>query len=389
MEATADRNHPENVIHNSKHDVLKTAAMYGANASGKTKLIDAVNICKMFVILSHTHQVGGKLNHTPFAFDSGCGGKPTFFEVVFTAGETRYRYSFSYYRDHIVSEELFFSPNGREAMVFSRDRQKFAFNRDREIQDANSKKVRENVLYISVAAQFNYKIACDVVDWFGNNLMVIAGGGFYSVGELIEAMSADKDLKRGVIRALNVADLGITDMKNNAKTNIGMQAGTPLISALPLYPVQDIWFSHSVKSAEGHALTVDLPMTSESSGTTQLVLLAGAVIKALSRYDSTLVIDELGINLHPDICKWVVELFHDARNNRNNAQLIFNTHNTELQNLDVFRRDQIWFVEKDDTGASSLKSLSDYRERSDKNIRNGYLAGRYGGKPFISPEILF
>ncbi|MDR1404832.1 MAG: ATP-binding protein [Candidatus Methanoplasma sp.] len=386
MEATADRKHPDNIIDGSKPGILKTAAMYGANASGKTKLFEAIWMCKLFVIGSHTHNVNVQLNHTPFVFDDGRKGRPTYFETVFTAGGVRYKYSFSYDRDRIVREELLYWPNGREALVFSRKNQNFTFNRDKEVQEANSKKVRENVLYVSVAAQFNYKIACDVVGWFGNNLMVLLSGNSYAIDELVEAMKTDQEFKNSIIRALKTADLGITDIKDKIMKGIDTQAD-PVFTTFPLPPVHDIWFSHSVRGSDGKVRTVDLPMALESSGTNQFVLLAGTVVGALSRCDSTLIADEMGINIHTDLCKWILGLFHDQKNNRSNSQLIFNTHYTELQDLDILRRDQIWFVEKDpDTGASSIKSLSDFRERNDKNIRNGYLAGRYGGKHFITAE---
>jgi AAA15 family ATPase/GTPase len=376
MEATADRSHPDNVIGSefAEHGVLKTAAMFGANASGKTKLIEAVMLCRRLAIGSHTGIANENLNHQPFAFDGECANRPTRFEIEFATGGVRYRYSFSYDSERIVSEKLQHWPNGRAATVFSRNGQDFKFNTDKAAQEANSKRVRESALYLSVAAQFNYKIARDAADWFLNGLRVFPGGAHH-VGETIESIKSDEKLKAKTIEALRMADFGITDIKHREAEPKGASG---------------VFFSHRVRDGGGGTKTFDLPMDLESSGASRFAALASAAAWALSRPGSTLIVDDMGANLHSDLCRWIASRFHDPGDNAGGSQLIFNTHNLDLLDQQgLFRRDQIWFVEKDaETGASSIKSLSDFRERSDRNVKAGYLAGRYGGRPLISGERL-
>ena len=160
MVATYDKTHMENVIpcESTEYGVLKTASIYGANASGKTKFIEALQLMSIFVKNSPAHPPGIGLNHTPFIYDPDTAKKPTSFEIEFAEGPLRYVYGFSYDSKCITEEHLYVYNSPKKSVIFERRGHNYSFSpSDRKIQEENAKRVRENVLYVSIAAQFNHK----------------------------------------------------------------------------------------------------------------------------------------------------------------------------------------------------------------------------------------
>jgi hypothetical protein len=382
MEATSDKAHPDNVAEMNKETILKTATMYGSNASGKTNFIEAMWLMQRFVLSSHTHVSTLKLGQTPFAFDKRSKSKPTHLGVKFIKDGIKYDYSFSYTENGVVSESLTFYPNGRVTTVFERSGSDYKFVKDKGRQKMDSERVIDKALYLSVSAQFNYHITKTVFDWFLTGFLVITGNETQLLKILIEKTNKEPKFKARVMKALNIADLGITSIKDKVKKR-------DPTSVLPtqIGPELDIWVGHTVKN-NGKETIVELPILAESSGTIRFMSMIGPIIDGLG-HGKTIVIDEIDANFHSDLCEWIVGLFHDNSENPKNAQLIFNTHDTSLMDLDKLRRDQIWFVEKDwETGISDVISLSEYKVRNDADIGKAYKAGRYGAKPFISTERL-
>lgn len=393
MEATADRKLPENVIEvrNEKDKeikLLKTSMIYGANASGKTNFIDAMDLFKQLVMHSHTYI--NVMPYIPFIFDESCSKKPTTMEIKFLKEGILYEYTFSYNSSKILSESLIYFPNRRKAIVFERKEQNFKFVRDKKWQSMNAKGVKETALYLTVSAQFNYEISKNVVEWILNNFLIFIGGNEnFLIGTLLDRMEKDQLLKKRALKAFRIADLGIVDMKNkNQQANTAKTIETQISFPVASIIFHDIWVKHSLEGSAESQKTAELPLAYESTGTIKFMSIVGPIITVLSN-GGTIIIDEMDVNFHSELVKWIINLFHDPKENLKGAQLIFNTHNVELLNLDLIRRDQIWFMGKDwNNGSSSLHSLAEYSERNDRDIRKAYLSGRYGARPFISPDRL-
>ena len=385
MIATPDKSHPNNVYQvGEQFRVLKSTSIYGANASGKTKFFEAMELMSNFVRGSFTHIPGAQLNYTPFIYDEKSMKKPTSFEIDFIYDSRRYVYGFSYDKKKITEEHLFTFPNGKKKSIFERNNQDFKFNSDRKIQTENSKRVRENVLFVSVAAQFNHGPSVDVVKWFNAELYLLIGQMLdVNINNLVTVIGNNKRFDSLVKKALVIADFGISDIYDrNARGKRKDVVSELTATMVPI--VSDIWVEHNVKGRK-----VELQLTSESSGTLRFLGIIGYVIESLLN-GKTVVIDELDLSFHTDICQWVLGLFLDPEENKKGAQLIFNTHDVGLLDQEILRRDQIWFTSKDwETYESSMTRLSDYKGvRKDLDIRRAYLNGSFGSKPFIAPDRL-
>lgn len=376
--------------------LLNSIIMSGANASGKSNLTIAISLLRNLVLRSHLHQKGMKLNYQPFAFDPECEKRPTRLSVVFVHQGVRHDYTLAFDSDRVAEEHLYHYPHGRKAAVFSRRGQHFDFKKDRKEQEALAKRTAENVLYLSCSAQFNYEGTAAAYDWFQNGLMTLETSEMAPlIAHVIERMNRDQEFKGMVEKALQIADLGV--VKVNAKitsmTPEELEGKAPpqtrgmMTMAGDKFKETDISFTHSILDRNGQRVDKELKYPYESEGTRRLFAMIGPIIDSLLE-GKTLVIDELDTKLHHDICGWLVDLYHNPiyDENTKGAQLIFNTHDQVLLDLTTFRRDQIWFVEKNyDTGASALFSLADFCERKDRDVQKAYQTGRYGAVPFIGP----
>ena len=381
MVTNSDKRLPENTIElkqYSRSHILKMAAIYGANASGKTTMIRAIELFLNFIKISASHDDRLPLNHTPFLFDK-TEKKPTSFSAEFISNEIRYEYGFSYDSRGITEEHLYKYPKGRKSTVFERNGMEYVFKSDIKFHTENSRRVRKNSLYVSVCSQFNDSDCLNVMRWATEDMLVIAGYDVtYSLDVLTRLMSEDMNFKRIAQRAFRIADMGITDVKDRMKS-ISETVPSNTVNV----PLTDIWVKH-----EFNGMKKELPIGLESSGTIRFLSLIGPVIMALIR-GNTIVVDELDMSFHTDLCEWICSLFSDPTENKKNAQLIFNTHDVILLDQSKVRRDQIYLVIKDwKTGFSEMRRLSEYRIRNDLDIRKAYLNGSFGGKPFIAPESL-
>lgn len=382
-----------------KDNLLRSAVLYGANASGKSNVVSAFNSLKGLVMMSHTFQRGNKINYSPFKLDKKYLSQPTKFKIVFIKNNIKYIYGVSFTDEKIIDEYLYYYPEDRKAIIFERkDTNNYKFTIDKKEQKFLSDKTLENVLYLSNSTQLKYTKTSEVFDWFKDTLAVIGATEHPQLIEFtIQSLNKDKKLKEVILKALFEADLGISDIiASFEKVSID---DIPLIIQKQLKAVladktdnlekMDIRTIHKILDENGGEFRVEFDFDEESEGTKRLFALIGPWIDALNN-GRVLIIDELDTKLHHLLNVFLIKLFHDPTQNKSNAQLIFTTHNTNLLDLDFFRRDQIWFTEKNPSvGNTDLYSLIEFSPRKDKNVQKGYLTGRYGAIPFIKDERIF
>ncbi len=391
----------ENVIVHSPFNLrlLKSAVVYGANASGKSKLVEAFGFMKHFVsVSSKDRQKGDDIEVEAFKLNSKTEHEPSEFEVVFVHNDTMYRYGFEVDTEHVVSEWLYYRKKAKEVELFYRDHQNFDthernFSKGKVI--IKGELVRDNALLLSVAAQFNDKICIDVLEWFSGlkTLSGLSESGF-------TGFTLDKtdypDQKRKILDLLKAADMGIRDLQLQKLDPDELPHDLPKelresilrkINEEKKEIVSDVLTAHQKVNGKGKVVG-DVYFSlkdAESSGTQKFFALTGPILDVLEN-GHILVVDELDSRLHPNLVCKIVSLFNSAELNKNNAQLIFNTHDTNLLNSGLFRRDQVWFTEKNKLGEASLYSLADFKSNEVKKtepFEENYIRGKYGAVPFL------
>lgn len=390
----------DNITNDTKFNlrVLKSAVVYGANASGKSKLMDALMFMRRFVISSSKEsQKGEEIEIEPFRLNTETAGLPTELEVTFTFKNVMYRYGFEATKKKVVSEWLYYKPNTKEIELFYRDGKKFEthtknFSKGNTV--INQGLVRDNALLLSVAAQFNDEHSISVIDWF-NQLQVISGleeRGFKN--QTIEKIKHKRD-KHKILEFLKAADLGIQDIQYREFTfkNLPedqaekfMELKEQMKKIDPemfseIYTIHNVYDTHKKSIGEVRfSVSQD-----ESNGTKKFLYLSGAIINILEN-GGVLIADELDSKLHPNLVCKIVALFNSKELNKNNAQLIFNTHDTNLLSSGLFRRDQIWFTDKNKLGEATLYSLYDFKldtVRKNEAFEENYIRGKYGAVPYL------
>lgn len=372
--ASRDNEHPEHLILDGNKNYLKSAVIYGANASGKSNVLNAFWFMVNYVLTSHNQQVHKAIDRIPFKFDRETPARPSSFEVIFTANGIRYAYGFSVTDKAVVEEYLYYYPNGRQAIIFERkDTTDFRFTVDIDEQNTLKERTSANKLYLSVASNWSYVKVIPVLEWFASCQIITKNSVADAYGLEAEQLK-DDDYRRVIASMLRIADFGIQSLQVRDSDPISSKRGDIFTNVDAVHTVQDV---------EGNISSYTLNMTEESDGTNSYFKLIGVVKKALD-LGTLLVADEMDAHLHPLLTKHLVSLFNSAEFNPKGAQLIFTSHNTNLLDLDVLRRDQIWFTEKDEqTAATDLFSLYDFSIRKDAKVEKGYLIGRYGAIPFI------
>ena len=372
--ASKDTEHSEHLIIDGNKNYLKSSVIYGANASGKSNVLNAFWFMVNYVLTSHNQQVHKSIDRTPFKFDRETPARSSSFEVIFTANGVRYAYGFSLTDKAVTDEYLYYYPNGRQALIFERkDITDFRFTVDVDEQNTLKERTSANKLYLSVASNWSYSKVIPVLEWFASCQIITKHSVADAYGLEAEQLK-DDDYRRVIASMLRVADLGIQALQIR---------DTDPLSTLRNDVFTNIEAVHTVQDTAGNAFSYTLNMTEESDGTNSYFKLIGIVKKALDQ-GTLLVADEMDAHLHPLLTKHLVSLFNSAEFNPNGAQLVFTSHNTNLLDLDVLRRDQIWFTEKDEqTAATDLFSLYDFSIRKDAKVEKGYLIGRYGAIPFI------
>ncbi|MBI5651283.1 MAG: ATP-binding protein [Chloroflexi bacterium] len=375
--------------------LLKSSAIYGANASGKSNLASALNFMRAFVLNSSKEtKVAAKISVTPFLLSSDPADKPSHFEIVFIMGGRKYRYGFEVDAKNVVAEWLFHVPSIREAKLFERHADNISltsgFKEGKEIIH----KTRNNALFLSVVAQFNGELSKKILRWF-LNVNIISGVNDITLMPYTIQLLKDPKRRNTVVELIKKLDTGIADIRVE-KGHPPSFDGAPLeirgiLEALTKKMAQDpkgefvqVQTYHKKYNSNGELITLESFDFNgyESEGTKKLVAMSGPLIDTL-RNGKFLFIDEIDARLHPLITNAVISLFNSKVSNPNNAQLVFITHDTNLLSKDSFRRDQIWFAEKDKFGATHLHSLVEYKIRNDASFDTDYINGKYGAIPFI------
>jgi uncharacterized protein len=374
--------------------LLKSAALYGANASGKSNLIKALQYMRGVVMESATIiQPGQSYAVQPFRLDSTSVSQPTEFEVTFILDDVRYQYGFAMTPHRIVREYL---------LVYKAFKPQRWFERSVDTKTGadvyyfgaglkGSKNLwegatRQNALFLSTAVQLNSEDLRPVFDWFANRLVIVNEQAPLSSKASIQLLKHAEGRKQ-ICDFLTAADISIVDIDVVTRKVPGQAVHFDLVADNTEVHTEEmeehqLHFSHV--TAQGRAV---FALADESSGTRNLLFLAGPVLEILQK-GMVLVIDELDTSLHTLLVRELVRLFHQPDVNTGSAQLIFTTHDTSLLDApDLLRRDQVWFVEKDKNQASTLVSLCEFSPRKNEALERGYLLGRYGAVPLLDPNL--
>lgn len=369
--------------------LLRSSAIYGANATGKTNLLLALQFMQMFVLNSATEI--NTIQHSPFKFSSATRNAPSEFIVTFVQSGVRYEYGFIVGSSHVEKEWLieFAHPRGRVMFERKYDRKMakhdWKFSSFLKGQRAVwSEATRPNALFLSTAIQLNSKQLTPVFEWFQKRLVVIAGATKLNAF-LTLSLLEEHDGKEKLLSFMQEADFGITglDIKREPFPSgaLILQGTPPIIEQKPGQATPNL-----VKVTLSHVSDDDkysgLDLSEESNGTQNFFRSAGAWLNVFKNGE-ILLLDEIESSFHPLLVRFLIQKFHSEKNNQQNSQLIFTTQSTDPLDLKIFRRDQIWFVEKNKDGSSRVYPLSDFKVRDGEALRNGYLQGRYGALPIL------
>ncbi|MDR0701022.1 MAG: ATP-binding protein [Azoarcus sp.] len=364
--------------------LLKSAVIYGANASGKSNLIKALRYMRRVMLgLENTP----RSNLQPFRLDEESSAQPSEFKVTFILDGVRHQYGFAMTQQRIVTERLLVYKTVKPQCWFDRRFDESAgkdiYTFSPHLKGAKSvweEATRPDALFLSTAKQLNSKALKPVFDWFKLNLFAFDEYRPINKQRSIKELMQDEDERRWLCDFLSPADTGITNIEVDKDHPINNPITTDSKEKIQIKEVegQQLLFTHTA----GQNQEV-FNLWDESSGTRRLFFLAGYVRKVLRR-GGIFVMDELDTSLHPHLVRELVRLFYRPETNAGGAQLIFTTHNTSLLEDDaLFRRDQIWLVEKKADQSSTLYSLLEFSPRKNEAIGRGYLQGRYGAVPIF------
>jgi len=393
MVATSDQEHPEMVILTGIKAVpklLKVAAIYGANGSGKTKILDALHTLRMLVTFSVEKRDLLQMV-VPFTFDQNSKIQPTTFEIAFIQQGIRYQYGISATRERVIKEWLLGWPKGREVVYFQRnwvsDEQGYDYYFGPKFVGGTKHLIdntREDSLILSVGEKFNQPILKDVSIWFATNL---EGYSTNSIPlHVVREKLKDAKIKKNVIKFMSDASIPIDDYELiERRFQDDQELPTELREALITLPgmrdqinVKAVIFREFPEGGK-----IGLPIEEESEGTSRLFSISAPLLRRLS-IGGVIYFDELDASFHPLLSRAIVQLFGNMDDNCQNSQLIFNTHDTTLLDHDLLRRDQVWLIEKDNSASSHIYCLSDFSPRKGEALAKGYLQGRFGAIPYLT-----
>jgi uncharacterized protein len=372
-------------------DLLRSAAIYGPNASGKSTLLAALAFMKTAVENSHRKWApDGGISRFPFAMAPDAATEPSLFAVDLLLEGVRYEYGFVVDSSRVLEEWLYAYPKGRKQEWFTREagrEQEMIFSRLLQGENrAIAGLTRPNSLFLSAAAQNNHPMLDSIYRWFSSYLWIIDDQSRPALEIVCVQLCREEPMRAEIQAFLESADLGITDVEvleedfTSFAVRHNLRADDPDVQQVfSPRAGTGVQFRHRTGRAEGDVV---LPFDQESQGTRTLFKLSGLIISVLQS-GGVLAVDELDRSLHPHLALKILEMFNDPATNPNNAQLIFNTHDTNLLDTRILRRDQIWFTEKGDDGATRLFPLTDFRARKYENLERGYLQGRYGAVPSV------
>jgi AAA15 family ATPase/GTPase len=382
-----------NVIKHNRADILKSILLYGHNASGKSKILDSLDFFKWMVTNSSTEKFSLRnYDIEPFRLLKSSLEKPSYFEIGFIIGATKFRYGFEADDKKIYKEWLLETKIKKEYPIFLRIGSELEIDSKRfEDADGLEKRMRDNALFLSVASQWNVKKAKLIDDWF-ESIFHIHGINDKDYRDITLDLIKNSKYSGLVNKFMQKADLSINSVDivdiplnfEDVKDNVPDEFKDIFIEKLEKRNPATIVTSHKVYNDEGEFVEFVpfLMDRSESEGTKKYFNLIGVLTKALKE-GRLVVIDEFDARLHSLLSKAIVKLFN-SEEIHTNAQLLIASHDTTLMDRDILRRDQIYFVEKNKIEATKLTSLAEYKPRTDTRYNRNYLEGNYGGIPFIN-----
>jgi len=380
-----------------KEKALPAAVIYGANASGKSNFVKA--LAHMIALVRDSHrrgEPGGGVPLKPFLLDPAYVHEPSVFSVDFLWGGARYAYSFEASRSRFTRESLIVWRGGSRSKLFERVGDRFEFGRKlKGAPYALEKLVQPNTLFVSAAWQNNFAPLSDVFDFFDAiKIDLAAHRSAFEVSLTISKYLPDER----ITRFMQEIDIGIEgsrvtefvgDTKGHANqhkgniieyVNVDDSMWSALLTTTSWSMFDKKRFTQlSRKRSDGKEIFFDLE--DESAGTVQILSIIGPIFQTLDE-GGVIIIDEFGSRLHTRAAEMILDLFNNKETNPKGAQLIVATHDTNLLNAKGLRRDQVWFTEKDERGATHLYPLTDIETRKGDNLERGYLQGRYGAIPF-------
>lgn len=401
--ASNDKSHEDtHCLHSSRPGLsrlLRSAVIYGANASGKSNMIFALMTMQQLV-LNSTRMLESQFREqfTPFLLDNDFLQKPTQFEITVVIGELRYQYGFTFDVDRIQSEwllvyesskaqrwfEYHFNPESREdewqpfSVHFKGEKKG-----QRELWKANTS---PRSLFLTQASQSNSLQLQPLFNWFANDLIVFPAQVPFNLMPTLQRLD-EPHYKEWVLRLMNAADIHISDIRveKRKEQQIGFRLETGKSPELQTFDGETpvIQFGH--KSSDGQEKWFDARF--ESSGTLRLLGYAAPLLDALEN-GKLIVVDEFDTSLHPLLTRYILRILHNPLLSKKGAQMWMTTHDTSLLDPHLLRRDQIWFVEKKKDQSTELYALMEFSPRRNEAIERGYLQGRYGAIPFLS-DFLF
>lgn len=401
MKAASIQEHKDFVREKNNAKLLPVAAVYGANSSGKSNLLSAFKTMKNVLLSSVKTNPTEKLNTDTFKLDEEYPQKPTLFDAVFSTNGITYRYGFEYTETSITGEWLYTVNNNKEKNLFIRNSEGIGVSKDFPEGKDKEEATAENRLFLSLVAQLNGKTSLAVMKWF-EDLRVMSGAYDSDFKKYsFDYLFADDSKSQLAQTFINSMDLGFTsirkaDTEDDRKETLYSE-NRPKTGLEAIFDLnwKDLF---STKIQTGHkVLRKDGSFTEaffsndemESEGTKKIINMSGPIVDSLIN-GGIIVVDEFDAKLHPLLTKKIIDLFNSPETNPYNAQLIFATHDTNLLSNKIFRRDQIWFAEKNrEDESTDIYPLSEIKEQNGDKIRNDriyekdYINGKYGAIPYL------
>lgn len=380
--------------------ILPGAAIYGKNGGGKSNVIRAFWLAVQFIRNAQkTQHEKAAIPVVPFALNDYSASEPTEFSFVYTLDGIKYWYAFSATKEKVYAESLYHAPKGQKALVFAREGQEFTFTEEKARRNLISQVVAENQLFFSVACTMNDVACSKAMTWFREKIYF--SRDYSDIPRQLLEYSNDSNMLKAISDYAKAADVGIEDVRFELD---GKQIHTEDASSekvrielmqfiCSLSEAQNGFETHLKATAvhrginkAGGSSVYTMDLADESDGTRKLMAIAPAIESVLSK-GGLLLIDGIENGLHPAFVEFIVAKFQSKKTNPYGAQIVFTTHDTELLNMELLRKDQLYFVDKNnDDGVSELYSISGFSTRTTENVHKGYLVGKYGAIPNIEIE---
>lgn len=372
-------------------DLLPAAIIYGANASGKTNYLKSIEFFKRVILGSHVHgDPQGGVPRKKYALDQEIGSSSSLFEADFIVDGTRHQYGFECDDDIFITEWLYAFPEGKRRKIYVRNKQEVVFGPSfKGPKKAIAELMRNNSLFLSTATQNDHSYLSSIVNFFRKAHIITS---IETASTMVAAAFKQDEIDKRSIEFLKLVGTGIVGYKKNTKklTERNIQFSKKIFDLIKTEFGEDVRMDEqnadtdveiSLLHTGKNGTECPFSIQRESAGTRRLLLLLDRVFSALDN-GTLLLIDEIDASLHTLAAEQIIQLFCDPSINKNGAQIIVTTHDTNLLKSKFLRRDQIWFCEKDIEGSSHLFALSEFRMRQNNNFESDYLDGRYGAIPF-------